>query len=47
MSRVIKGKQSATEEGAGAEKINVSILEYILVAAVGLMDTWIYYNIHQ
>jgi phosphatidylglycerol:prolipoprotein diacylglycerol transferase len=47
MGRVIKGKQSAVEEGAGAEKINVSILEYILVAAVGLMGTWIYYNIHQ
>ncbi|MFT9493446.1 prolipoprotein diacylglyceryl transferase [Anaerosolibacter sp.] len=47
IGRIIKRKQPESKEAAVDHTVNISILEYALIIAVGLIGTWIYYNIHQ
>ncbi|MBB6216058.1 phosphatidylglycerol:prolipoprotein diacylglycerol transferase [Anaerosolibacter carboniphilus] len=46
IGRIIKRKQSDFQKDLVGSEVNVSILEYVFIAAIGLIGTWIYYNIH-
>jgi phosphatidylglycerol:prolipoprotein diacylglycerol transferase len=47
IGRIIKRKQLESKKDAIDNTVSVSIIEYVLILAVGLIGTWIYYNIHQ